>query len=85
MRRGGFVLVRPVGDFAGEGIYLFRDASLRRAAVVFGGKQIELWSDNAAYGRQCVSVEWFKDHVEAKAVLSCTVLDQAFVQQALRY
>jgi hypothetical protein len=67
--RGGrdFILVAPIGGYDYDGIYLFDDGSIHRADRG-PGRTVALWGDNPAYRRHIVDLDWFNDHVVAKAV-----------------
>ncbi|KAA2234174.1 S24 family peptidase [Salinarimonas soli] len=87
VRRGDFLLVAPVADYAGAGINVLADpfgalVPCRAQADHRGG--VTLVSDNPAYGRQEVSLAEFRRQVAGKAALKANVLDCSLLPGSLR-
>jgi signal peptidase I len=81
LRRGDFVLVTPVDDYVGEGIYALLhpgvggDPEIYRVGYI-GSSMFELFSDNKHYQRHQVPSKWFRSAVKAKVVAGVNVFDR---------
>ena len=88
LRRRDFVLLEPVGAYAGEGVYLVRDplgglASFRADIELKpGAPRVRLWCENERYTIRHVAIDRFAEIVVGKAVMTCRVLDHRLRQSA---
>lgn len=89
LNRRDYVLLAPVSNFVGDGIYAVIDAlgvpDLFRVQCLFDGKgSLQLSRDNKRYREHIVSPEQFEDVVIGYVIADIKVKDERFLREAMQ-